>query len=66
MELMKEKHVIVRCLKELKLNILADDAHTQTNWNVLEKYAKIAIIKALKAKRFDIIESLEFAGLIYV
>lgn len=62
---MNDKQVLIQCLKELNLNILASDVKTQTNWSVIYTYAKVAIIKALKLNRMDIIDRLELMGMIY-
>lgn len=59
------KIVLERCLKSLGFNIIAKDVPSQTNWTVLSKYVWIVQMKALKERRFDVLDDMELACLIY-
>lgn len=56
--------IVSNCLKTLGYSLLSQDAYSTNNQQILEGYIKLAERYALKQDRFDVLDILEFSGLI--
>lgn len=56
---------IYGCLKDLNKGYLAKLILKNNNYNKLERYARLVRLLAVKQNRIDLIDELQFSGLIY-